>query len=122
MTYAVHIGVKPRHLNNINRIFLDLAKVDGDGWNTWGEAPGTDVNDADTLHVVIGPFGGQMLAEAISHYLIDFDDAAEVLVPIADYPRLRGEAPARVVLTDWDDWSALGGVEREVLQFDVSHR
>lgn len=39
---------------------LTIAKVlspippylDGDGWNSWGEKPGTDVNDEVTMHVM----------------------------------------------------------------------
>lgn len=27
--------------------------TDGDGWNAWGEDPGTDRNDEDTLHVIV---------------------------------------------------------------------
>ena len=32
---------------------LDTIHQDGDGWLAWGEAPGTDANDEDTMHVQV---------------------------------------------------------------------
>lgn len=49
---VLHIGV---HRDRLVRL-MDLTApavqwdIDGDGWNTWGEEPGEDRNDDDTLH------------------------------------------------------------------------
>lgn len=57
--YAVHAGITPATLDTLtvepfgHIAFGHLVVTDGDGWNAWGEAPGTDVNDADTRHVLV---------------------------------------------------------------------
>ena len=53
---VLHVGARPENVKTI----VDFARragletyVDGDGWNVWGEAPGTDANDAETRHIVL---------------------------------------------------------------------
>lgn len=56
MQYTVHAGVKAESIPAI-RDYLDslglTLESNGDGWNSWGEAVGTDSNDADTQHVYV---------------------------------------------------------------------
>ncbi len=52
----IHFGVTPSSLTwlrrQLNEGGAEVLEVEGDGWSSWGEAVGTDANDASTLHVV----------------------------------------------------------------------
>jgi hypothetical protein len=55
-TRTLHIGVSPLNLLAVMRrtqaLGLGLGwSIEGDGWECWGEAVGTDVNDDYTLHL-----------------------------------------------------------------------
>lgn len=54
--YAVHVGLHYTQMIGALRALRDAGEdvsAEGDGWFTWGEALGDDVNDATTFHVVI---------------------------------------------------------------------
>lgn len=55
IVYVLHLGVEPVNLAPVRRALEAVpavaVNVDGDGWNSWGERVGTDVNDRVTLHV-----------------------------------------------------------------------
>lgn len=46
-TYTLHAGIK---LANVPAALRAGWRFDGDGWNTWGEAPGTESNNRETMH------------------------------------------------------------------------
>ena len=98
--YVIHIGVKRENIDRIQRLFPMNTSYEWDGWNAWGEKPGADVNDADTYHVVIGTFGGPLLAESIADYLID--NWPGILVPMGGPDHQAG---TRVSITDAFVWS-----------------
>lgn len=55
--YDVHIGIEEDAVDlalaTLDRFTVTVATyADGDGWNCWGEPPGTDVNNATTRHVI----------------------------------------------------------------------
>lgn len=99
-TYAVHIGIKAESADAIREFAGRPVILDGDGWNCWGNRPSTDVNDADTLHALIGPFeterGATLQARKIA------EQQGHLLVPMGGYPFQTGIV---VSVTDWDDWS-----------------
>lgn len=101
MSYTVHLGVKPPDLLRLMRLFPNnpLVRIDGDGWETWGEAANTDKNDEYTLHVLVGPFAEKNIAKVIGQYFLL--DWADKLVPMtAEY-----QAGIRIVITQTEDWS-----------------
>ena len=109
--YALHIGVTGDRVNEATTLLASeglTAIVDGDGWNAWGEKPGTDVNDADTMHIVVA-------VEADN--FVDLDKTIQalgdkgLLTPMGGYGYQVGHA---AILTDMDDWSTLVGDEDEV--------
>lgn len=54
--FDVHFGITDRDfVNRLQSGYEGAAHwgTDNDGWNVWGEAPGTDRNDADTIHVIV---------------------------------------------------------------------
>ncbi len=80
--------------------------TDGDGWNAWGEAPGTDVNDADTLHMIVRT---RTPAESITYIQEHYGDD---LVPMTE--QWSGTNPdgttwdlngGLIIATNPEDWS-----------------
>lgn len=105
--YALHIGVKPRNLKAVIQKLRTKGftyHIDGDGWEAWGEAPGTDVNDKNTLHVVIvieEYKGHRHLARNLSLHLRPYLVRAKTFV-----------GPSyKAVLTDYSDWGSYKGAE-----------
>lgn len=102
-TTAVHIGVRPENVNYITVLQQRLGNkvtVDGDGWNAWGEKPGTDVNDTETKHLIVGPFEHLEQAEWTARAIVE--QRGETLVPMDGHEQQRG---IKAVVTNWDDWS-----------------
>jgi hypothetical protein len=102
-TYAVHIGVRPEDVNYITVLQQRLGNTvtaDGDGWNAWGEKPGTDDNDETTRHLIVGPFEHFVAAEWTARGL--HEQRHSTLVPMGGHEKQRD---TRVVVTEWDDWS-----------------
>lgn len=92
--FAIHFGVK---IKNVEHIPTGLPWVaDGDGWETWGEAMGTENNDADTAHVIIHHENlGLMLNYLAGLELIDF------LVPM----KVESQRGTIVSITSPVEWS-----------------
>lgn len=109
--YALHIGVTNNRVTEAT-ILLTIEGlrtfVDGDGWNAWGEKPGTDVNDADTMHIVIAVEAGNF---ADLDKVVQALASKSLLIPMSGYEDQVGHA---AVLTDMDDWSVLVGDEDQV--------
>lgn len=109
MQYAIHAGVKPANLGIIEAaarsVGLDPIE-DGDGWNTWGEAPGTDINDADTLHVLAYV---DTLGTAIDFALTAAREYREYLVASngapADAPYAAAQNGNLVIVSQREDWA-----------------
>lgn len=101
----LHLGVHPRHVINLRRAVREAhiphaIHVDGDGWNAWGEAPGTDVNDLLTLHAVVEV--PDHLSREEAHVLVQMIlDKGVALVPA----RWPGHEPALWEFTTAEDWS-----------------
>jgi len=78
--------------------------VDGDGWNCWGEAVGSDINDESTYHVIIpveSPRAGQQLVLT----LLDHQFGFERLVAM-EQPWWPADAVGVIgVVTDGVDWA-----------------
>lgn len=110
----LHIGVKPRALSAVLRFAhghaeVHTSHVDGDGWLAWGEAPGTDVNDEDTLHVVLEVGDDFEPSRAAT-----MTAALDFALTLAGLPNLvpgswPGYAETTSVLTDAEDWSVQHG-------------
>ena len=99
---ALHFGLKE---DRLRRLTPDMPwAYDGDGFAAWGEAPGTDVNDLTTLHVVLYV---ETLQEGLRHIADTFGDAD--LVPMGHSTRAPGIVTpglkAIVVATSAQDWS-----------------
>lgn len=97
--YYLHVGLKPKQIKSVMKIIHVLSLphyIDGDGWETWGEALGTDLNDKKTLHVTI---------RVETHWVARL--VAKVLMGETT-PSKDGHY---AVLTDWDNWSELDGDE-----------
>jgi hypothetical protein len=93
--FAVHVGFKPESVRDIPH--FAPAAADGDGWNVWGEAPGTAGNDEDTHHVVILTTEPDIMVEALSMF------ARPELVPMVG----QGQLGTIIVVTDKDEWSVV---------------
>lgn len=54
-TRTLHIGVDVEVLGAVLKASNPRYhwEIDGDGWECWGEAPATDVNDPSTLHLTL---------------------------------------------------------------------
>jgi len=97
---TLHIGVDPRHLLTVMRRTRAQIPglgwtIDGDGWETWGEAVGTDLNDDRTLHLT-------------STVLLPDDQALQVVDALAGLLTAMvhtGPGSALGVLTHFTDWS-----------------
>lgn len=76
--------------------------LDGDGWNAWGEKPGTDINDDVTMHVIFHAYTGLVPGEFVQA----LDDMG-LLVPLRDpnAPQGTHRDPVVAVLTSQADWS-----------------
>lgn len=98
--YAVHIGLKADNVHVIHEHTGRHVITDGDGWNCWGDKPGVDVNDTDTLHAILGPFETDRAAFLQARKITE--QRGEVLEPMAGYPQQTG---IKAVVTSWDDWS-----------------
>lgn len=104
---VMHVGVKPENVASLTafarRAGLSMA-VDGDGWNCWGEAPGTDVNDLTTLHVVLE---GANLAVWVWDMLL----TAMILegVPLAQMTS-ENDRGVLAAVSEWEDWAVEFGV------------
>lgn len=117
MPYHLHMGLQPPHLHQalrIQRLVLGrhAAIIDGDGWETWGEAVGTDVNDNQTLHVIT-----EVTNRAESDGVVAALRQAGVLTPM----RRNVPAPVDAVLTDIEDWSCLDERTGEHLYLTARH-
>jgi hypothetical protein len=98
-TYTLHIGVDPLNLLAVLRRTDSPSywHIDGDGWNTWGEAVGTDVNDRRTLH--LSSKVPVTKADA-RHVLLELDDLLTVMTN-----QSPGNGGGIAVLTNVEDWS-----------------
>lgn len=112
--YVLHLGVIPQDLQRVirsARAVMDSYEVAGDGWNAWGEAVNTDVNDDVTLHLTAAINGRQEAVEDTAAELVSRLDARGALVTSSEG---RNTVAA---LTPDDDYSVeeAGGVvwERE---------
>lgn len=90
--YRLHVGMTGmQFLRADHRVW----QADGDGWNSWGEDPLVDSNDAVTAHVMwrepVTPAEAQRIVS----------DAAAYLRPMTTARDLRVVA----VLSDWGTWS-----------------
>jgi len=98
---AVHIGISPENLDRLPLFWADKNKmavtVDGDGWNAWGEAPGTDVNDETTLHVVYLTHDDRALRDWI------LTSAGDVLVPMGGGDQQEGAILVSTRPTAWSE-------------------
>lgn len=115
LDFALHLGVAPEHVERVSGILRDnglTVFVDGDGWNVWGEMPGTDDNDAETLHVI-----GAFLAADFPrvHALVPRIALEGLLVPMGGHEAQCGIIAA---LSDFEDFSVLGG--REVASWSAA--
>lgn len=110
--YALHIGVTRNRVTEATILLTSEGLktfVDGDGWNAWGEKPGADVNDADTMHIVVAVEAGNFA---------DLDKVVQalgnkgLLTPMGGY---EDQVDHAAVLTNMEDWSVLGGDEGKVI-------
>lgn len=72
--HVLHLGVIPRDLMRVIRLaraVMDSAEVEGDGWNAWGEAVGSDANDESALHVTATISGPQENVAEVTAQLVD---------------------------------------------------
>lgn len=103
---ALHMGVSSANASKIERRLrqhVETVYIDGDGWNVWGEAPGVDDNDDDTLHIVVGLTLDELpLLEGAIRRL----HGEWLLSPMGGHAAQVGVIAA---LTDFDDWSVLHG-------------
>lgn len=113
--YALHMGLRlvaePDLIIGLTGMVADFYEadapfvfVDGDGWNCWGEDVGTDLNDADTYHVVI-PVKSPREGQKIVAHLLDFNFGHLHLAPIRDSLHGEDQVPVIAVITDGRDWS-----------------
>lgn len=101
-TYHLHVGIDARRLLEAMLTMQECGPIiDGDGWECWGEAVGTDVNDDRTLHVIIP---------------LDSPDRADELVArlravglLTSARRSTGGVPLHAALSDASNWGALDG-------------
>lgn len=97
--FALHIGLHPSKVRDEVQMLLRLGAegvaIDGDGWESWGEKPGTDNNDATTLHVV-ALYRSRGRAESAVAPLA----SRGALTPM----RTPSQAGVRWVITDAWDW------------------
>lgn len=111
--YSLHVGVKPK---NLKVVIQKLRKkgfayhIDGDGWESWGEAPGTDVNDKNTLHINI-------VVEEYDDYRVQALRLVNHLRPQLVVAKTYVGPNYRAVLTDFSDWGSLNGREGCVPSF-----
>ncbi|KQO98268.1 hypothetical protein [Leifsonia sp. Leaf264] len=93
---TIHFGLSIDDLAEVPEVWG--ATVDGDGWNAWGDKPGVDVNDADTLHLSITRHN-----EAIDGTVRTvIARLADKLVQMGGYDSQAGIV---LVVTDSADWS-----------------
>ena len=104
--WALHFGIHASLSEDLRRVLHLMfpkgwAICHGDGWNCWGEDVGTDVNDADTVHVFVYYNGD--LSDAISA-VVRLHEANVPLVPIAEQGSdvFNGTVAS---LTDAEDWA-----------------
>lgn len=81
-----------------------LVYVEGDGWNCWGEKPGTDINDETTYHVVI-PVSSPRHGQQIVTELLEDQYGFKNLIPMQQPWWDEDHAEVIAVVTDGQDWS-----------------
>jgi hypothetical protein len=106
--YVIHIGVNEENLQRVKDIFPPSIVVwNGDGWNSWNEHLGEDINDFTTAHVLIGPWGDEEIARFMAAYVVKIDGKIEseeekILVPMGGPTNQNG---ILACITDSEDWS-----------------
>lgn len=102
-TRTLHVGVDVTRLLDVQRHAKQYADVrwhvDGDGWEVWGEAVGTDENDGATLHLS----SRKKLTDEDARTLVAMLNDIRALIPMR-----RNVEPGQVVygvLTNQQDWS-----------------
>lgn len=103
MKKQLHIGVVAADLQHVKRAASRAeitSYVDGDGWNAWGERPGTDVNDSITLHVVFDIDGDKADAVLASEMLLTAIHASGARLVVSD-----DDFKVIAVLSRMSDWS-----------------
>lgn len=93
----LHFGVTPRMLLYVTKQLVTLGHrpvIDGDGWNTWGEAVDTDINDDRTLHLVVPLTEPGQAGSLVS-----------LVRGMVEPMTARDYEDVRAVLTDDADWS-----------------
>lgn len=91
--YRLHVGM---HAMQFLRADHRAWQADGDGWNSWGEDRGVDLNDDVTAHVMWQAAVTLEEADRIVR------DAASLLAPMTGDVRTPG---CIAVVTNWDVWS-----------------
>ena len=95
-TLHPHLGATEEHIKPLRKALPGVVMhVNGDGWYSWGEAPGTAGNDENTLHVVI---------ETTEQQAGDLVARARRAVPLVAEEWGTGR-DFDSVLTAADDWS-----------------
>lgn len=96
-TRTLHIGVNPLNLRAAIARVSPRWTIDGDGWESWGEAVGTDINDDHTLHLTMPGLTRKQAKQIVLEVL-------DLLMPVG---KGRGQvAPGAVAfLTNGDDWA-----------------
>lgn len=107
---VLHVGVAARDVRTARSVVGGLGRtvtVDGDGWEAWGERPGTDVNDGGTVHVQVLVGRDPLLVR--SSRIVSRLTRAGLLVPMrADYQ--AGVVAAVTAARDCDRASGAGPV------------
>ena len=75
---TAHFGIASRDVTSVcgaikRRRDIGVPHIEGDGWNSWGESVGTDVNDGDTAHIyahVASVMEFMALCVLLQHYLV----------------------------------------------------
>lgn len=111
MSVHVHLGVEPERIDKVRDLLgkgPDAIYVDGDGWECWGEAPGTDVNNSTTMHMIFElpweskPNNRQLLERTVEKVVKGLQ---EYLTPM----QVDHQTGIIACLSDSEDWSTLDG-------------
>lgn len=104
----LHIGINAADLICAHNVVRQTFKVhmDGDGWETWGEAVGTAGNDLDTFHFVVHVKGRKQARRVVTalHGSVTLQPMAQrdqraiiaVLTDAADHERVHHRWRAHV--------------------------
>lgn len=103
MSLHLHVGVEPARLDTVQQMLEPRTTyVDGDGWEAWGEKPGTDINKPSTLHLIVEIEDDEIASNIAA---ITIAGLRSLLTPMeADFQKnIIG------VLSDAENWTTLHG-------------